>query len=736
MSFLKKALGAMVGKNDATITPAEKAARDEQDQAKREIKQQAAIAREITRRAEEDAPKSRGRAARPGRPTAPTALLPDAAVSLAPVRVVLPTGGLAEHPWQALRPEGLSPLYATLDGATMARLLHDADPTLDDPEGRILDHISPVYAEEGLAYYRLDDRFYTTLYVKSWGADFAPQRWSHIFNYPSTVSLHYHRIPAALAEKAMRGEIEKAKIALEEMRAGRDTTPLDLQRKEDMIGAMEARWRRLVAGQETLFHVAGYLRVGADSLDQLKLAAKMLAERANKADIVLANPLAKQRAAFVSSMPYSRDLAKEALSRTATEAAQFWPFISREHVEHDEKTKAVSGVLYGIHLFNRTPIIVDPWLTTSKISAILGEPGAGKSFWMRTHLGRVAMVGAQVIVIDPYNDHTKWMNDNGGQVINLSPRSTSHINPLKVRMERWVNDEGKTVEETEDITVKVDEDLQPLFELLLGDEYTALARGLIGSGLKSLYKRYGTTEKLMGDFIAHLREINAQTDNDESPEAKAARGKLIDLLGFFVGPQGAFAEYFNHPTNVGLRNRLISFNLKDAGQGLGGALACHLATTMAVGLASETLDKKIIVVDEIWRLFKDQQTATAIQATLKALVRTHRHWNTAILFGTQMVTDDDSANQAQLELIRFAKTWILMRGTEEMLRQAAKQVGEKANLDLLLGFLESSSSATSGARPAIMYRDGVPVPMLSVGFRYEEQEDDTKSAVRSEENEG
>jgi type IV secretory pathway VirB4 component len=536
-----------------------------------------------------------------------------------------------------------------------------------------------------------------------------------------------------VAEKGLRDQIAKQRLKIEELKAAAGENATAIADTEREVGILDAQLKRVIAREETLFRVSAYLRVGADSLPELHKAVNNLKAIAHSREIVFDAALGKQRDAYVSSMPFSADPADFTHAKVATEAAKLFPFLTRKHQERDNQGRP-AGVLYGVHQYNRTPVMISPWNTddTVQITTVLGRPGSGKSYWLRCHLGRLAMIGVQVIVIDPMNDFGLWCSRNGGQSIDISPDSRWHVNPLKLAQEQRTNSLGETEMVFENIDVKINQRLKPLFRLLLGSEYSGMADGLIGHGLRAFYDRYGSEEHVMADFVEVLRELNTRNEEQLSAGSIDERRRLIDNLKLKL-VDGEFRTYFANKTNVALDNRKIVFDLSRSKGGLQQAFACYLAVTMAVNLASQNHDRKIILVDEIHRLFSASESAEGVATTLEDLFRTHRHWNTAVTFATQFMRDN-KLNVAQEALLASTNTWILMRATEPMLKKAQLLVGENADLELILGLLSPRGSEEQGVdkspRPAIIYREDEVIPIYSVGLEFEDKEDDERSGTR------
>lgn len=650
--------------------------------------------------------------------------------------VRLPSGRLAEHGWQALRPSGIMPFY-TVDDETLAdSLLNDESLNLfGDDAGNVLRYLSPWRAEEEKLYYELDDRFYTTLVVKEWPRQADPGMWLSFFrdlpvHVPEvSLSMHHWRIGIGPAERALRREIEKRKVEARQLREQEGDTPRVLELEQSIEKLIRDR-RAIISQTETLFHLSCYIRIAADSLEQLQERLAAVEEIARQMGIRLMQVPGDQRDAFVSSMPYSSDPIYLTKLRGTSNSADLFPLITRPHMEHNREGKN-PVVLYGIHAANWTPVVMSPFNPdeTVEITSVLGRMGSGKSYWLRCHLGRMAMLGVQTLTIDPLGDFVRWHRVNEGTIIEIAPQSPYHINPLRREWDAvensWEPIDGKIAH------------LLPLFSLILGNEYDEIAKGLIGSGLRWFYEnRSPEDEGLMVDFIEALKQINKTAVGTLGEDTLRRRQRLIDVLALNT-LEGAYKEFFAYKTNINIdprdpRSRKILFNLKPSGDGDLLAFATYLAITMALTIAKSSLHHKILLADEIHKLFKVQRNVVGVRDMLEDLVRTSRHWRCALVFATQFVNDDET-NRSQAAILKSTNIWVLMRATEKMLDQTISLIGSNADTELLKSNFLKASEATEERRgspkPMVVYRNGRPIPMFSVGLSFEDAEDDKSSGV-------
>jgi hypothetical protein len=397
--------------------------------------------------------------------------------------------------------------------------------------------------------------------------------------------------------------------------------------------------------------------------------------------------------------------------------------------EEYQVAAAAPKVLYGMTQTTRRPILRSPWNDdgTVQITTVMGQPGSGKSFWLRCQLVRQAALGTRIIAIDPVDDFGGWFTRNEGQVIDINSDSAWHHNPLKVAREQRLNSLGEAEIAYENIDVKINQRLKPLFRLLLGLEYSGLADGLIGYGLRAFYDRYGNEdEHVMGDFVELLRELNTRNEEQLSPSSIDERRRLIDNLKLKL-IDGEFRAYFAHKSNMDLSSRKLCFSLSRSRGGLQQALAAYIAVDAAVDAACSSHERKLLLVDEVHRLFGDTEAPVAMEMILDDLFRAHRHWNTAIMMAAQW-SRDDPVNKSQASLLASTNTWILMRDSERGLKQTLEQLSPGIDSNMLLPYLVSDRRDIQqeiqdrpAPRRAMLVEDGRLTPLLSVALGSEDE---------------
>jgi hypothetical protein len=656
------------------------------------------------------------------------------------IRVPVPPKDLGGHPWRALRPAGLTPAYLRLDDARVEELLAAVDERRDDLGG-ILERISPLSIEEFRTHYAMGNHLYSTMVFKEfptieegWRM---PALWYGLYSAIDefSIGVHYWRKGASTAERKLVGEIDKRKILRDETVRGNGGSR-KIAIIDEEIEALRAQLKSVIRGADTQFDVSAYLRLSAADEPSLRERAREISELFRTAKLgrtTLMEIPGEQRDAFLSSMPYGMDPLYLARMRGTRRAAELFPFVTRPHSDIDAKRRP-TGVLYGVHMYNRTPVLMSPWNAdeTIDITAVLGAPGAGKSYWLRTHINRMAMTGTRILMIDPIGDYVRWFANNDGQVVEISAESTSHVNPIALA---WDQKIGRH----ESPGSKIDQ-LKPLFRRLLGTSFTNEALRLVTAALDRFYLSFdpGKEEPLMRDFLLnHLKTID-DLGGEKIGTLGAERDRIYNLL-WTTTQVGDLAPFFTHKTNVDLTSPRICFNLAPAGKGEHLTYAAYMAVTLAIKAAKSSVQRKLIAIDEIHLLLDVGRTMARdafgdlIGNQLALLTREHRHYNTGLTLATQFFDDDDEKNRAQKSILTSVKLWVLMGGTETMLKAAAEAVGEGADADLITSLLAQTEDARDrrGARPAIIYRRGRGLPVYTIGLQIEEQDDDRYSGVRA-----
>ena len=252
-----------------------------------------------------------------------------------------------------------------------------------------------------------------------------------------------------------------------------------------------------------------------------------------------------QEQGFVSSLPLANNQIDIRRVLTTSSTAVFMPFVSQE-LFHDTE----SAICYGMDQLTKKLIVADRKQLKVPNALIVGSSGSGKSFKTKKEILFVILkTKDDVIVCDPESEYRPLVEKLGGQVIRISAGSKDYINPLDIN---WNYSDGDSP-----LLMKSDFVLS-LFELVLDGRrgIEPEERSAIDSCLPKIYKKY--FEEPIPENMPILEDLYEELLKRGDIYAKrVAMAMEIYVTGSL--------NFFNHRTNVDLKNRLVCFDIKDLG---------------------------------------------------------------------------------------------------------------------------------------------------------------------------
>lgn len=253
----------------------------------------------------------------------------------------------------------------------------------------------------------------------------------------------------------------------------------------------------------------------------------------------------EQCAAMNSVLP----LGKKGLSLERTlltiNTAIYIPFTTQELFQ--------SGGLYeGINARSRNLIMVNRKLMPAPAGMVLGMTGFGKSFAVMQMMAGIMLRWPEddLVVIDPENEYAHLVQAFGGEVIEISPSSKAHINPMDIS-EDYGDDDNP-------IRLK-SEFLRDFCQLIFNrEDLTPQERNTIDQATLLTYQKY----------LLHPEREQMPTLNDfySNLLLQGADGKnLASALQMYVN---GTMDLFAHQTNVDLQNHCICFNTVKLGKSM------------------------------------------------------------------------------------------------------------------------------------------------------------------------
>lgn len=429
-----------------------------------------------------------------------------------------------------------------------------------------------------------------------------------------------------------------------------------LEEAENLLDSMQSK-------NQKMFEINVMIMITSNSYEELENDTETVNSVIRKQICNMGTLNFQQEKGLQSVLPLGNCTIKIRRTTTSEGAAVFMPFSSKEITQKN-------GMYYGLNALSNNMILLNRLYLKNMNGFILGSPGSGKSFAAKREMLNVFLAtDDDIIIVDPEREYSGLVNALKGEVINVSPASNNHINPMDMSAD-YSDDESPLI-------MKSDFMLS-FFQCLVGKEgLTAEEQGIIDRCLNICYAEYlNTFDSSKIPTLQEFYDILKQ-----QPEKEAQKLALSFEL-YIKGNLNVFA----HKTDVNTENRVVCFDIKDLGKQLKtlGMLIVldHVWNKITKNRAEGR--KTWIYLDEIYLLFANEYSANF----LFELYKRARKWGGIPTGITQNVED----------LLRSETARSMLANTEYimMLSQASSdriQLAQLLNIsDNLLAYVTNSDS--------------------------------------------
>jgi hypothetical protein len=419
-----------------------------------------------------------------------------------------------------------------------------------------------------------------------------------------TITLHIQTVDQTKAIKALKGkisDIDKMKVEEQKkaVRAGydMDILPPDLvtfsKDAMTLLGDLQSR-------NERMFLLTFLVLNTAPARQQLENDIFTVAGIVQKYNCSLKRLDFQQEAGYMSSLILGGNSIEIQRGMTTSSTAIFVPFMTRE------LRMGGPSIYYGQNALSHNVIMADRKKLKSANGLYLGSTGSGKSFAAKRELINVFLATRdRIIVVDPMGEYAPLVRRLGGQVIDISPDSSQHINPMDIQM--------SMADEESPLSLKADF-LLSLCELIVGgrDGLQPIEKTVIDRCVRLVYRDIALgidTEKM--PVLQDLYELLCQ---QTEPEAK----RIATALELYC--TGSL-NLFNHTTNIRLNNRIVCVVLKGLGENLR-KIAMHITNELVTSAVNSNFQNGIATwcyFDEFHILLRDALTASYFVTVWKML---------------------------------------------------------------------------------------------------------------------
>ena len=339
-----------------------------------------------------------------------------------------------------------------------------------------------------------------------------------------------------------------------------------------------------------------------------------------------------------------------------------------------------NGVYYGQNVISKNMIIADRRQLLNGNEFILGVSGGGKSFTAKGEVINQVLAGnADIIIIDPEREYSPLVRALGGEIINISATSPTHINAMD--MNREYGDGANPV-------ILKSEFIMSLCEQLIGgNNLGAVQKSIIDRCTASVYRTY-QQNNYTGE-VPTLQDFREELLKQPEPEAQEI-ALAIEL--FTNGSLNTFAK----KTNVNTDNRLICYDILDLGKQLMPIGMLVVLDSILNRITQNRAKGKntFIFIDEIYLLFQHEYSANFL-FTLWKRVRKYGAYATGI---TQNVDDLLQSHTARTMLANSEFIVMLNQASTDRLELAKllnisdTQLSYITNVDAGHGLIKVGSS--------------------------------------------
>lgn len=423
-----------------------------------------------------------------------------------------------------------------------------------------------------------------------------------------TVTMHITTVDQTKAIKMIKAkvsDIDKMKIESQKkaVRAGydMDILPPDLITYSKDAAALLAD---LQSRNERLFLLTFLVLNTAPARQQLENDIFTVSGICQKFNCALKRLDWQQEQGFMSSLLLGHNGIEIQRGMTTSSTAIFIPFMTRELCMDGE------ALYYGMNALSRNVIMANRKKLKNPNGIYLGEPGAGKSFKAKIEqINVILALGDKVFIVDQMGEYVpivKRIGDELAEIIEISPDSPHHINPLDINLGSGAGDENP-------FAMKADFILS-LMELVVGgkDGLQPIERTVIDRCTRLVYKDLmQNPETAKMPILQDLYELL-----NEQPEPEAKR-LAVALEIYCTGS----LNVFNHQTNISTDKRVTCIVLKKLGAGLR-KIAMHITNELSLAAVERNFKQGLYTwcyYDEFHILLRDALTASYFVSVWKML---------------------------------------------------------------------------------------------------------------------
>lgn len=511
--------------------------------------------------------------------------------------------------------------------------------TLEKGMMTLPDILAPSSVEVDFRYIRVGERFHKTMFIVDFPRYVSPNWMSPLIDFDHTLDISMYIYPTSAPDilsdlRRKIAEMEATVAADNEQ--GKVVDPKVTAALDDALSLQG----ELAKGVERFFQFSLYVRLSADTFEDLEISTKQLISTLSSL-LLLPKPATLQmEEGFKSTIPIGQDRLYIPRNMDTTSLATTFPFTSATLTQN-------KGVLYGLNQQNNSLIIFDRFAMENANEIILGKSGSGKSFLVKLEAMRQYMFGTEVVIVDPEGEYLTLCKTMGGELVSFSHSSPIKINPFDLS---GLYEEGEN-----ELGLKI-LSLHGLLRIIMG-ELDAAHDAILDRALVMTYQQKGitpdpATQKKEPPLMEDLYKVLLGTEDPAAQELALRLEKFI---------KGSVSGVFNQQSNFDISNPLTVFNIRELEEELR-PIAMHIILDFVWTKVRKTLKKRILILDEAWYMMKYEDSASFVYSIAKRA----RKYYLGLTTATQDVEDFLRTEYGKAVLSNSSIQMLLKQGTSEV----------------------------------------------------------------------
>lgn len=399
--------------------------------------------------------------------------------------------------------------------------------------------------------------------------------------------------------------------------------------------------KELQINNEKIYNVYMYISIYEDSLDRLKESINKIQSILYSYSLIGKVPYFRHIYLYKSCLPFNNNSKeikynskRNMISKTVS---SFYPFIS-------SSVSDMKGILYGYNIQNKSLIIIDRFDNEKYMNSnvcVFGASGSGKSYFTKLQVIRNSMINIKQFVIDPEGEYKNICEKLSGTYMKLGNNTNTYINIFDIYEHSDMNNEsiGYLQEKIQNLNIffsMVFPDLDIESKNYLEEKIIQIydEKG-INFDNKSLYESENTNKLIVKPKFKSYEKMPIIQDLYNIILKENIHHNLIYLLKPFISGS---LQYFNNYTNIDKENNAIFIDISDVKDEYISLSLFVIIEFFWNIVKQDNLQKKIIYIDEIWRLISTKENDLCANFVIQIFktIRKYKGGATAI---TQDISD-------------------------------------------------------------------------------------------------